>query len=222
MLWMAARQSWAQSIGVLDYFPNTAGDSLFFKDVVNPNAKPIVIKFTDWVVYKDKTLLKRVETTGDFRLESLDSTGLWVHVFFLADSSEFTLDRPLQLIPAKISYGETYRDEVKFTLFKNGRKMTTGTIKYSVNAEGKVASRTFAQNFDDCLVLHTTFERILANGSKMGYKYKEYLANGVGLVKVAGDYYRTPLRALKLESAKIAIMLERGVVGGKVIKNPKE
>lgn len=199
---------------IAEYMPNQLGDSLQFQNIV-PGAKdPILIAWPDTVAFRKQLVLKRTESTGSHRLETIDVEGWKIWLIGMGQGREMIFDHPLILLPAVVEHGAAYKASAPFSVFSAGRKQGSGALHYEIQVEGNDSSSTPLQNFADCLVLSTLAIRSDPDGVRRGYEIKEWYAKGFGLVKMAGEAFTLDAKGGRSRVVKAAGVLEKAMIGG--------
>lgn len=200
---------------IAEYMPIQAGDSLVFQNLT-PNAKdPILIAWPDTVSFRKQRVLKRIESTGSHRFETIDAVQGWqLYLIGMPNKQEIIFEKPMLLLPAEVEHGKTYTASSPFSLFADGRKYGSGVQQFEIRVDGHDTSRTPLQNFADCLVLTTISIRTDAGGIRRGYELKEWYARGFGLVKMAGEAFALDSKGARTRIVKAAGMLEKAKVAG--------
>ncbi len=207
---------------VADYLPNHLGDSLRFQIIAPEAGGHFIVAWPDTQVFRKQTVLKRTESTGAWRLETIAPDKGWQwYALSLQRGREMVFETPLLVLPAEAEHGATYRQAANFTVYAGGRKQGGGALTVEVKVEGKDSSRTPLRNFDDCLVIITTLIHTDPDGIRRGYEAKEWYARHFGLVKMAGESFALDSRGNRLRAQKSAIMLEKAKIGGELYRwNP--
>jgi hypothetical protein len=218
MAWMTflVTPTFAQTNYVLaDYMPNRVGDSLVFDYFSGGIADSLLVAWPDTQLFKRQLAWKRKESTGAFRLETLDEQQGW-QVFLIAPSTrrQFVFDSPAQLLPPAVQHGEVYTSEATFTTLDDGRKQGTGRFQFRVTVQGHDSSKTPLRNFGDCLVISTLATRTDSDGRKSGYELKEWYARNFGLVKMAGEAFNIDAKGNRTNIVKAAATIRKAKIGG--------
>lgn len=206
--------STAQSRFLLaDYLPNRAGDTLQLRYAL-PAAKsdePMLFTFEA----APEGMLKQLLNGNSFQLWSIDSLHGWaIHQMGEAEGFAHVLEKPLLLAPAVVEQGGEYSGQSAYTTFEKGRRTGSGLLTAVVRVHGHDSSSSHLRNFGDCLVITTTFEHRRPGGVVIGQELKQWLARGVGVVKIAGTRYRKNESGQLRSSEKLAALLEKAFVGG--------
>lgn len=200
---------------IVEFMPAQPGDSLVFQNLT-PNAKePILIAWPDTASFRKQRVLKRIESTGSHRFETIDAVQGWqLYLIGMPNKQEIIFEKPMLLLPAEVEHGKTYKASSPFSLFSDGRKYGSGVQQFEIRVDGHDTSRTPLQNFADCLVLTTISTRTDADGARRGYELKEWYARGFGLVKMAGEAFVLDSKGVRTRIVKAAGMLEKAKVAG--------
>jgi len=216
---------WLLSVGIplvaqtkynlLEYIPNQLGDSLVFDNFAGGTAQTLAVAWPDTQLFKKQITLKRTESSGAFRLETIDAQRGW-QIYLLAPSSrrEFLFENPLQLLPPLVEHGASYTGETTYAHIVDGRKQGSGKIRFVVTVQGHDSSKTPLQSFGDCLVISTLVERTDPDGRRSGYELKEWYARNFGLVKMAGDAFNLDAKNTRTQIVKAAAMVKKAKING--------
>ncbi len=122
------------------------------------------------------------------RIESFSAEeGLLVHRLGLGRSGELVYERPLVIIPARMTPGEVYSSQRRFARMRGGSKEDVGAHYVEAELLG-VEELTIADEvFAECLRIRRHETRMDFNGGQEVYDATEWYAKGVGLVKVRGE-----------------------------------
>jgi hypothetical protein len=200
---------------LVEFMPAQAGDSLVFQNLT-PNAKePILVAWPQTVEFRKQPVLKRTESTGSHRFETVDAEQGWqLYLIGMPNKQDIIFEKPLLLLPAEVEHGKTYKTSSPFSLFSDGRKYGSGIQQFEIRVDGHDTSRTPLQNFAECLVINTISIRTDADGVRRGYELKEWYARGFGLVKMAGEAFVLDSKGARTRIVKAAGMLEKAMIAG--------
>lgn len=221
LLIVLALATGAQTFKLADYLPLRIGDSLQLQNMLGDKLPPLVIAYPDTIRFRGMPVVRRVENGGKQTLERLDAKGWQWFTMGLDKNKELILESPITILPASVEQGENHVWETSYTLLENKQKRGGGKIRIDIKVEGNDSSRTPLQNFADCLVFTTTVTRTPTGSLAEGYTLKEWYARDIGLIKAAGEVFALTSSGKRQSKGRIALMLERAVIKGKILENPK-
>lgn len=211
----------AQTFQLADYLPLRIGDSLQLQNMLGEKLPPLVITYPDTIRFRGLPVVRRIENGGKQTLERLDAKGWQWFTIGLDKTREMILESPIMVLPASVEQGENHVWETTYALLENKQKRGGGKIRIEIKVEGNDSSRTPLQNFADCLVFTTTVIRSPTGSPAEGYTIKEWYARDIGLIKAAGEVFAMTSSGKRQSKGRIALMLERAVIKGKIMENPK-
>jgi len=207
-----------KSFALKDYFLNDVGDEWQYKNLAPDGLSPIITKVAATENFGGKTVLRRTENNGDYRLQTLDAKGLTVYRLYFVGDRFIEYDAPILLMPARLQLGETHKSAAKYKTTVGGETKETGTQTYETVAEKIEDADTPLGRFKNCLVVRTVALRVDASGSQKGYELVEWHAKGVGAVKVAGELFWKNKAGDVTRRFKINAELEKATIRGKSVK----
>ena len=222
--------AWAQpgpaSFAIAEYFPSAVGDRWQFKNLAPDGLSPIITRVSKTASFRGVPVVQRDENNGDYRYQSVTADGGMVvhHLAFVGDRT-IDYDAPCQLTPGRVSIGGRYHCATRYTARTKGVAGETGRQTYEVRIEGIDAVGTLLGSPRETLKMRTIALRTDDTGAQKGYELVEWLAVGVGAVKVQGDIYWNDAAGARLRTFKVDAVLEGAVVGDKymgAIQSPDE
>jgi hypothetical protein len=122
------------------------------------------------------------------RVESFDAEeGLLVHRVGLGRSGELVYERPLPILPAKLTMGEVHSSQRRFARMAGGGKLDVGAHYVEAELLGVETLELGDQTFTDCLRVRRHETRMDFSGGQEVYDATEWYAKGLGLVKALGE-----------------------------------
>jgi hypothetical protein len=123
------------------------------------------------------------------RVESFDAEeGLLVHRVGLGRyGGELVYERPLPILPAKLTAGEIHSSQRRFARMAGGTKQDVGAHYVEAELLGTEELSISGEVFTECLRIRRHETRIDFSGGQEVYDATEWYAKGIGLVKVQGE-----------------------------------
>jgi len=122
------------------------------------------------------------------RIESFDAEeGLLVHRLGLGRSGELVYERPLVILPARMTPGEVHSSQRRFARTSGGAKNDVGAHYVEAELLGVEELSIAGEVFSDCVRIRRHETRMDFSGGQETYDATEWYAKGVGLVKVQGE-----------------------------------
>ena len=122
------------------------------------------------------------------RIESFNAEeGLRVHRLGLGRSGELVYERPLVMLPARMTTGEVHSSQRRFARMSGGTKNDVGAHYVEAELLGVEELSIADEVFPECLRIRRHETRMDFNGGQEVYDATEWYAKGVGLVKVRGE-----------------------------------
>ena len=122
------------------------------------------------------------------RIESFDAEeGLLVHRLGLGRSGELVYERPLVILPARMTPGEVHSSQRRFARMSGGAKNDVGAHYVEAELLGVEELSIAGEVFSDCVRIRRHETRMDFSGGQETYDATEWYAKGVGLVKVQGE-----------------------------------
>ena len=122
------------------------------------------------------------------RIESFDAEeGLLVHRLGLGRSGELVYERPLVILPARMTPGEVHSSQRRFARMSGGAKKDVGAHYVEAELLGVEELSIAGEVFSDCVRIRRHETRMDFSGGQETYDATEWYAKGVGLVKVQGE-----------------------------------
>ena len=122
------------------------------------------------------------------RIESFDTEeGLLVHRLGLGRSGELVYERPLVILPARMTPGEFHSSQRRFARMSGGTKNDVGAHYVEAELLGVEELAIAGEVFSDCVRIRRHETRMDFSGGQETYDATEWYAKGVGLVKVQGE-----------------------------------
>lgn len=171
------------------YVSKNAGDEWQFKNNVKDGLSPIVVKTSQYVPFAGKRTIRRDENNGDYRLQTIDRNGLTIYRLYFVGDRFIDYESPIVLMPRQLKLGDVFKSESRYATRVKDEVTERGKQTYEVKIETVEHVKTPFRSFDDCLVVRTTALRVDDSGSQKGYELVEWLAKGVGAVKVKGELF---------------------------------
>ena len=123
------------------------------------------------------------------RIESFDAEeGLRVHRLGLGRfGGELVYERPLLILPAKLTAGEIHSSQRRFARMTGGTKQDVGAHYVEAELLGIEELSISGEVFTECLRIRRHETRMDFNGGQEVYDATEWYAKGLGLVKAQGQ-----------------------------------
>jgi hypothetical protein len=123
------------------------------------------------------------------RVESFDpEEGLLVHRLGLGRmGGELVYERPLPILPARLTTGEIHSSQRRFARMRGGSKEDVGAHYVEAELLGVEDLSISGEVFPDCLRIRRHETRMDFSGGQAVYDATEWYAKGVGMVKAQGQ-----------------------------------
>jgi hypothetical protein len=122
------------------------------------------------------------------RVESFDAEeGYLVHRVVLGRSGELVYERPLSILPSKMTPGQMYSSQRRFARMAGGTKQDVGAHYVEAELLGIEDLSISGEVFTECLRIRRHETRMDFSGGQEVYDATEWYAKGIGLVKVQGE-----------------------------------
>jgi hypothetical protein len=123
------------------------------------------------------------------RVESFDAEeGLLVHRVGLGRyGGELVYERPLPILPARLTTGEIHSSQRRFARMRGGSKEDVGAHYVEAELLGVEDLSISGEVFPDCLRIRRHETRMDFSGGQAVYDATEWYAKGVGMVKAQGQ-----------------------------------
>ena len=194
MLLLAALLHAQPDISVADYIAGQVGDTLAFENLSRSDSSLHVI------VYETSTLAaSRVrESNGEERVIGVNEHGWQLFSLRIGDQ-DFSLPRPITLLPAQATRSRTYRQNVA---------VPSGKLTFETVLLGFEAAKTPLRNFVNCLKIRQTISLKTPIG-KLTQERIAWYAREIGPVK----FIKKTRHAS--EQTTVAALLQSAIIGGK-------
>lgn len=218
LLFTVYNQAFAQQqFKTKDYVLNRIGDEWQYKNLAPDGLSPIITKIEAGDAARNSSFVKRTENNGDYRLQKLDKTGLWIYELYFKGNRFIKYEKPVLLMPAKFVLSKTYRSAIAYQTLLNNQLQDRGQQIYEVTAEKLEAVKVPLGYYKDCLVIRTVALRTDATGSQKGYEIREWHARGVGAVKITGELFWKNAKGEIIRTFKIDAELEKATINNKLV-----
>ena len=128
---------------------------------------------------------------GSDRRRRIESFGaeerLLVHRLSIGRFGELVYERPLVILPARMTSGEIHSSQRRFARMAGGSKLDVGAHYAEAELLGVEELSIGPEIFSDCVRIRRHETRMDFSGRQETYDATEWYAKGVGLVKVQGE-----------------------------------
>jgi hypothetical protein len=169
------------------------------------------------LTHDGRTVVQRDENNGDHRYQTVDAEGLHLYQLYFRGDVVVAYDRRVQLVPPQLAQGATHARDQRYRTLTKGAETERGRQTYRFTFERREPAETTLGTFTDCVVTRTEALRTDEAGAGKGYDLREWLAAGVGPVKVQGEIFWTDAQGNRTRTFKVDARLEQATVGGKAV-----
>lgn len=195
-----------------DFLANRPGDSLWLENLIAEDTIALILRADQ----QDTARFRRIMTGfGSWTIKRRPGAESVLESIQLADGWEYRFDQPIPLLPTQFKTWQQFSGESGFVAYFQGARRGRGVFQLNINVQHKDSARTPLRNFGDCIVLVFSATSTGANCPKINYKFKEWHARDIGLVKLAGNHTS---RGLKVETTRIASNLIAAQLQGETLE----
>lgn len=197
-----------ETVKIKEYLDFNVGEGWRYKNLAPDGLSPIVINVSGREKYKGKTVYRRNENNGDYRLQKLDKDGLKIYQLYFVGERVIEYEKPVLLIPAEVRLGAAHRSETPYQTFVKGELKEKGRQTYEVTAEKTEDVKTEFGEYKNALVLRTVALRTDETGAQKGYELREWYDKDKGAVKITGELFWKNAKGETTRTFKIDAELE--------------
>ena len=119
------------------------------------------------------------------RGETFDPEKGWLVHSASVENGTIVYERPVVLLPPRMTVGEVHTSQRRFVLRVDGEKRQVGAHYF----EAELLGTDSLPGYDDCLKVRRSALRMDYSGRQLGYDVTEWYARGVGVVRVKGKRF---------------------------------
>jgi len=117
--------------------------------------------------------------------ETFDPEKGWLVHSVSAENGIIVYERPVVLLPARMTVGDVHTSQRRFVFRVDGKKRQVGAHYF----EAELLGIDSILGHDDCLKVRRSALRMDYSGQQTGYDVTEWYARGVGIVRAQGKRF---------------------------------